>query len=75
MTSSRRYRVHQPESIMHGWVVNATEVTDTLAGCEITYLAFRHDGIDYGVPLDWCVQTERPLPTSKEKGEQIEMGL
>ena len=68
----RRYRIEQPTSCMHGWIVDATVVTDTLAGHEITYLAFEYEGQGYGVPLDWAALTDqRPKRTTHDR--QLEL--
>ena len=69
---SRRYRIDQPESAMHGWVINGT--LSHLERFDVDYIAFSHDGIDYGVPLNWCVETDRAI-RSAEAGGQTEMAL
>ena len=43
----RRYRIDQPESAMHGWVVNGT--LSYLERFDVDYIAFTYDGIEYGV--------------------------
>ena len=70
----KRYRIHQPESVMHGWIVNGTLTSDRLAGYDFDYIAFRYEGIDYGVPLDWCVETNRTIRPADED-TQPEMAL
>ena len=68
----RRYRIDQPESAMHGWVINGT--LSNLERLDIDYIAFSHDGIDYGVPIDWCVETDRAISAVDDAG-QTEMAL
>ena len=69
---SRRYRIDQPESDMHGWVINGT--LSNLERLDIDYIAFSHEGIDYGVPIDWCVETDRAISAVDDDG-QTEMAL
>ena len=69
---SRRYRIDQPESAMHGWVINGT--LSHLERFDVDYIAFTYDGIDYGVPLNWAVETDRAI-RSAEAGGQTEMAL
>ena len=68
----KRYRINQPKSDMHGWIVNGT--LSNLERLDIDYIAFSYDGIDYGVPLNWCVETDRAI-RSAEAGGQTEMAL
>ena len=68
----KRYRINQPESDMHGWVINGT--LSNLERLDIDYIAFSHEGIDYGVPIDWCVEPDRAI-RSAEAGGQTEMAL
>ena len=68
----RRYRINQPESAMHGWVINGT--LSHLERFDVDYIAFSHDGIDYGVPLNWAVETDRAISSVADEG-QTEMAL
>ena len=68
----RRYRINQPESAMHGWVINGT--LSHLERFDVDYIAFSHDGIDYGVPLNWAVETDRAISSVEDEG-QTEMEL
>ena len=68
----RRYRIDQPESVMHGWVINGT--LSTLERLDIDYIAFSYNGIDYGVPLNWAVETDRAIRSVDDDG-QTEMAL
>jgi len=68
----KRYRIDQPESAMHGWVINGT--LSNLERLDIDYIAFTYDCIDYGVPLNWCVETDRAIRPA-EAGGQTEMAL
>jgi hypothetical protein len=72
MEGVTRYRIHQPTSDMHGWVVEGT--LRRLEKYDVECIAFRHDGIDYGVPLDWAVATDRAPRPAKDDG-QAEMAL
>ena len=45
----RRYRIDQPESVMHGWVINGT--LSNLERLDIDYIAFSHECIDYGASV------------------------
>ena len=68
----RRYRINQPESAMHGWVINGT--LSHLQRFDVDYIAFSHDGSDYGVPLNWAVETDRAISAVDDEG-QTEMAL
>ena len=68
----KRYRIDQPESAMHGWVINGT--LSYLERFDVDYIAFSHDGIDYGVPLNWAVETDRAIPLL-DADDQTEMAL
>jgi len=68
----KRYRIDQPESAMHGWVINGT--LSNLERLDIDYIAFTYDCIDYGVPLNWCVETDRAIPLL-DADDQTEMAL
>jgi hypothetical protein len=68
----KRYRIQQPSSDMHGWVVEGT--LSRLEKYDVECIAFRHDGIEYAVPLDWAVATDRAPRPAKDDG-QTEMAL
>jgi hypothetical protein len=68
----RRYRIEQPGSDMHGWIVTGT--LSRLEKYDVECIAFSHDGIDYGVPLNWAVETDRAIRPA-EAGSQTEMAL
>tara|TARA_R110000796_G_scaffold251362_1_gene382539 strand:- start:1215 stop:1430 length:216 start_codon:yes stop_codon:yes gene_type:complete len=68
----RRYRIEQPGSDMHGWVVEGT--LSRLEKYDVECIAFSHDGIDYAVPLNWAAETDRAPRPAKDDG-QAEMPL
>jgi hypothetical protein len=57
---------------MHGWVINGT--LSHLERFDVDYIAFTYDGIEYGVPLNWAVETDRAIRPA-EAGSQTEMAL
>ena len=67
-----RYRIQQPSSDMHGWVVEGT--LSRLERYDVECIAFHHDGIDYAVPMNWVVATDRAPRPAKDDG-QAEMEL
>ena len=62
-----RYRIQQPSSDMHGWVVEGT--LSRLEKYDVECIAFHHDGIDYAVPLNWVVATDRVPRPAKDDGQ------
>ena len=62
-----RYRIQQPSSDMHGWVVEGT--LSRLERYDVECIAFHHDGIDYAVPLNWVVATDRVPRPAKNNGQ------
>ena len=68
----KHYRIDQPTSDMHGWVVEGT--LSRLEKYDVECIAFHHDGIDYAVPLNWAVETDRAPRRAKDDG-QAEMAL
>ena len=64
---SKRYRIHQPSSDMHGWVVEGT--LSRLEKYDVECIAFRHGGIEYAVPLNWVVATDRVPRPAKDDGQ------
>jgi hypothetical protein len=69
---SRRYRIDAPTSDMHGWVVEGT--LSRLEKYDVACIAFHHDGIEYAVPINWVVATDRAPRPAKDDG-QTEMAL
>ena len=68
----KRYRIDAPTSDMHGWVVEGT--LSRLEKYDVECIAFHHDGIEYAVPLNWVVATDRAPRPAKDDG-QTEMAL
>ena len=69
---SRHYRIQQPSSDMHGWVVEGT--LSRLEKYDVECIAFSYGGIEYAVPLNWVVATDRAPRPAKDDG-QTEMAL
>ena len=72
MCVTKRYRIQQPSSDMHRWVVEGT--LSRLEKYDVECIAFHHDGIAYAVPLNWVVETDRAPRPAKDDG-QAEMAL
>ena len=67
-----RYRIAQPTSPMHNWIVDG-EIT-MHEKYEIEYVLFFRNNQGYGVPLNWCETTDKQK-NARTTTSQTEMAL